>query len=55
MQVGCSVIPKSVQAERIREFSERNLMDWELPEDIMDLLTDMPQEPKICWDPSFVL
>lgn len=54
LESGCAVIPKSVRPERIQQYSENRLLGWEFPEDAMELLNAMPQEPKVCWDPSTI-
>lgn len=51
VQLGFSVIPKSTDPLRIRSNFE---LSFELNEDEMQLLSNLPRQQKICWDPSVV-
>lgn len=55
LQAGCTVIPKSVQPERIEEYTESCLLSWELSVGSFEQLSSLPEEPKLCWDPSGIL
>jgi hypothetical protein len=51
---GCCVIPKSVHAEYIRQFSEQELLSWTLTVAEMAALDALEDGQKYCWDPTNV-
>lgn len=51
MQKGMTVIPKSCRPERIREFGSYRLSDWTLDEYQMQILDDLRDDHRYCWNP----
>lgn len=54
LQQRCAVIPKSLDQVHIADASPHKLLDWELNEKQMQMLDDMNDEHKYCWDPKNV-
>lgn len=52
LQQDMAVIPKSVQKDRIREWTAAQMEGWELSGDDMALLASMNDGRKYCWNPS---
>lgn len=55
LQKGMSVVPKSCRPERIIEFGQMRLRDWELDEDQMRALDNMEDNHRYCWNSADVL
>jgi diketogulonate reductase-like aldo/keto reductase len=54
LQQGCAVIPKSVDKDRIAEFSPAQLLSWQLQDADMVALDSLEDGAKFCWDPKDV-
>lgn len=52
LQQDCAVIPKSVQEEHIKQYSEDALLSWELTDEQMESLHALQDGHKYCWDPA---
>jgi len=56
LQSDCCVLPKSVTPDRILQFSEAELLSWEIDDAGMQRLNALGETPvKYCWDPADVM
>ena len=55
LQKGLSVIPKSCQAERIRDFGPQNFSNWTLKDNQMRALEAIEDDHRYCWNSDEVL